>query len=279
MKKLIFLIALIGIMSGCASTNSIKPETINKLEYGQERTQVIEQLEAEGLPLFRFRAGNEEHFSEVYEPEKSFQQYIFLYSDKKLESVVKVEEGLTTWEEEVGKYGRSVPDIKQLEDMSTSIQEIGLNLQQTNFGEVNVEKQKKHRDTIIHGVAANLMMPLGLVAFVYTAPVSIPMMTMMHNNDLERKTAFVSKLHQVPLGATEQQVIDLLGQPIKRVDYLEESILVFDSYNEEHLIGNRASVGFVEGRALWIGYYYDAVSAIKRMSEESSTEASSDKGS
>ena len=77
MKKLIFLIIVISTMSGCASTNSIKAETINKLEYGQERTRVVEQLEAEGLPLFRFRAGSEEHYSEVYEPEGSFQQYIF----------------------------------------------------------------------------------------------------------------------------------------------------------------------------------------------------------
>lgn len=279
MKNLVLLIIFIGTMAGCASTYSIKPETINELEYGQERTKVIEQLETEGLPLFRFRAGNKEHYSEVYEPEDSFQQYIFLYSGEQLESVVKVQEGLLTWEEQVGKYGRSVPNILQLGVMATSIKELGLNLQQTNFGEINVEKQKEHRDTIIHGVAANLVMPLGLMAFVYTAPVSIPMMTIMHNKDLERKAAFVSKLHQVPLGTTEQQVIDLLGQPIKRADYLEESILVFDSYNEEHLIGNRASAGFVEGRMLWMGYYYDAVGALERMSEENSSETSPDKGS
>lgn len=279
MKKLVLLIITIGAMSGCASTYSIKPESINELEYGQERTQVIKQLETEGLPLFRFRAGNEEHYSEVYEPEDSFQQYIFLYTGEQLESVVKVQEGLLTWKEQVGKYGHSVPNVLQLEAMATSIKEVGLNLQQTNFAEVNVEKQTEHRNTIIHGVAANLVMPLGLMAFVYTAPVSIPMMTMMHNKDVERKAAFVSKLHQVPLGATEQQVIDLLGQPIKRADYLEESILVFDSYNEEHIIGNRASAGFVEGRMLWMGYYYDAVSALERMSEENSNETSPDKDS
>lgn len=256
MRIAISALALILTLAGCAS-NSMDPSSFSALRYGSARPEVLSRLGQPGTPLFRFGESQKTYFAETYSPGDTLQNYVFLFEDNNLISVITAETGKQIWEQVFGQYGKSLPVSAKFQDVLKHVRSARLDLQRVNFFSANKEAQAQRQKGINESVAANLLMPLGLIAIVATAPVSVPMMVGANSEFETREAAFVAQADRVPLGASSALVRDYLGAPVAEFENGEERVLVFDPSTKTLILRSKVSIGLNKDTVTWVGYYFD----------------------
>lgn len=250
-------LAVILTLAGCAS-NSINPSSFSTLQYGSARQEVLSRLGQPGTPIFKFGESQKTYFAETYSPGDTLQNYVFLYEESNLVSVITTEAGKKIWEQVFGQYGKSLPVSVRFQDVLKHVLSARLDLQRVNFSAANKEAQVQRQKGINESVAANLLMPLGLIFVVATAPVSVPMMVGVNSEFETREAAFIAQADRIPLGASSALVRDFLGAPVAEFENGEEKILVFDPSTKNLILRSKVSIGLSNDTVTWVGYYFDA---------------------
>jgi len=259
LNKFILIFTSVLLLLSCTSVKTVNPNNINKLKYGDNISEVKNQLGKDGLPLFKFISNTRHYHAVAYEPEDTFKSCVFLYKDDILVSVVYSHTGMEIWNSVYGSYHTSSPSPSGFSQIVDQLINSKLNLQKTNFLSVNKTLKEKHDKDLKETLIANTFMPLGLVAAAYLAPVVAPY-AIYNENDLQKQAAvFLKKVNSINFGSPNEYAISVLGQPSNTISTNEQLILIFDPKIETAMqLTHTVSMGFTNNKLYWVGYFYDA---------------------
>ena len=252
MVKITIVVVILVIACACSS-NKVKLTNFQDLRYGEKKEKIVAKFESEGAPVFKYFAGEDEFFAEIYVVKGTHQSYLYLYQNHSLISVITLEEARNSWNEKVGPL--KLPYAHELEVVAKSIINNRINLKLYDFSVVNKENKIAHNTAIVEGVAANLAMPAGLYALIATAPITIPTALGLQGDYNMQTNSFIVNLNSLDSNADKKAITDKIGDYIysKRISSeRKEEVFVFHR-------GAKFSVGLINGKLRWIGYYYDAV--------------------
>lgn len=258
--RMFLVFSLVFVLSGCASNMNIKSESIGLLEYGDQPNRVVNILENKGIPLFKFYSKSDEYDVVLFEPNDTYQRYIFLFENDQLRSVISEETGIRIWEQAYGSYKESIPSLDKFDDIVSQITEEKLDLQQTDFSKINVAKRDESRRDVSEAIAINLFMPLGLIGVIVTGPVLIPYTVNELNKAKESEDLFLKKVSTVKLNSSSDSVKSILGEAKNKYQTEEQTILMFhEDTNDGYYVPQiYLSTGFVNDELKWVGYYFNA---------------------
>lgn len=263
--RMLLVSSLMFALSSCATTKDSGRGTLGLLEYGDYQPKVLTSIE-KSIPLFKFYSENKEYFAVSVEPKNTYQGYVLLFEDEQLSSIIPVEKGIQIWEEAYDSYKRTVPTVDKFDYIVSRLAEEQLDISTTNFLKVN-EKSINDKE-VTQAIATNIFMPLGLVAFIVTAPILVPYtVNAMNQAELEEQL-FLEKLNSVKLKSSMNMVETQLGKARSKYTNEGESILLFDEKTKDDNYNPlcNVSMGFVQDELKWIGYYFHAGKRLEKYS-------------
>lgn len=258
--RLVFFLALVSAPYSSSPASEVSPSLLSQLRYGMTRDNVIGVLGKDGFPLFRLRLDTKDYFAETYVNNDTNEKFVFVYEGNTLSGVITAEAAKSYWQLQFKhNYGHRyvVPDALQLANIATTAITSRLDIDRVYRKSLDNKEKPKIPRELAETAAANALMPLGLMMYIATAPVSIPLTGAALIDAKTSESDFIKTVLKIPLGSSIEDVSSALGQPIKRHLVKNQEVLVYvPRWNSRAINRNAVTLGFVENQLEWIGYYY-----------------------
>lgn len=257
--RLVFFLALISAPYSTSLASEVSPSLLSQLHYGMTRDNVIGVLGKDGFPLFKLRFDMKDYYAEAYTNENSNEKFIFVYEDNKLSGIITAEAAEKYWLSQFKhKYGYRyvIPDASRLASIAITAITSRLEIDQLYTSSSDKQtKSKKHE--LVEMVVANTIMPLGLMGYIATAPISIPLTGALLIDAKTNESDFMKAALKIPLGSSIEGVSSALGEPVSSHLANTQRVLVYvPRWNKKAINRTGATLGFVDNQLEWIGYYY-----------------------
>ena len=260
--SLLFLIFTLNI-SGC-STASYTPNTAKEMDlaiYGMKVTEVERELNHPGKPLFKFLNSGFEYYITAYRPSRKKQNYLFIYENKKLISIVTAYNGIKIWQENFGKFNKSLPKKESFSAVVESLKDnaISEDLSFTGRNNININEHDGAGAELL-AVQIGMFIPgvreilLGTSMVAMGAESSTSNEKIKNLKPIEIKSQkyyqkYFNKYNMVKFSENENAVISKLGEPNHRYNTEGQTVLIYSG--EENTI-----LGLVNNKLKWLAFDY-----------------------
>lgn len=257
-KATIIILAFISLIAGC-SVKNVSPYKFKNIKYGNSIQEIEHQLSKDGLPLFKFATNSKEYIAVAYDADGTYKNYIFLYEDNKLISIIHEFTGIQIWSSVFGNYDHNLPNSTGLSEIVELIKTDKIIISEYDFSHVNKYKKDQHNKMLKEALIANTMMPLGLMAIIYASPIIGPYSYYKYSTINKSSSSLINKANSLHYKSTPNNAVNLLGEPSHTlVDNDQEVYVFYPDIDKTYQSNYAISIGYTKNELSWLGYYYDA---------------------
>jgi len=262
LNNLIIVILILNI-SGC-STPSVTPNTASEMDwinYGMKIKEVEFQLDHSGKPLFKFGDFGLEYYITVYRPSRKSQNYLFIYENKKLVSIVTAYNGVKIWQDNFGKYSQSLPKKEMFRAVVESLKDNAIS-EELSFTGRNSTNSNEHDGAGIEllAVQVGLFIPGVREILLGTSLVAMGGSSSPSNEKIEKLKPIeinsqkyyqqlLGKFDKVKLSENKNSIVSKLGKPNHIYNIKKQTLLVYSGVENTIL-------GLVNNKLEWLAFDY-----------------------